>query len=83
MAFLLATRVSKQPLGTRWSAMPQSLLKTAKVETNVMPNPAPECLVIGPDERVRLVNVIMSSTMHINMWYIAKRGYHIKRLANS
>jgi len=36
MAFLLATRALEQPLAIRQSAMPQSLLKNAKIEDTVI-----------------------------------------------
>ncbi len=53
------------------------LVPRTRVMTNVMPNPAPEYPVVGPHEQVRPIGVIMSPTMHFNIWHITERGYHI------
>jgi hypothetical protein len=45
--------------------------------TNAMPNPVPECPVVGPYEQVQPVSVIMLHTMRFNVWYITKREYYM------
>jgi len=70
----------RQPNNSRFAHFPgwfHDLVPRTRVMTNVMPNPAPEYPVVGPHEQVRPIGVIMSPTMHFNIWHITERGYHI------